>query len=408
MRSDTTTPTVAPTWRVALIIARNDLRRKLRDRTALLMGIVTPLVMAGVIGLAFGGGFSFTATITVVDADGSSISTGITDGLTQAMPADSPVRIVRGVDADAARRALQDGTTDAVIVIPAGFASSIPASTTGAPGVSLRVLTDANKQIAGDVARSIADGTSARITASMLAISTATAAQGTADPAAIQRIVSEGQQVEVPITLEQADVGGRYPPVAYFGASMGILFLFFTVGGGARSLLTERREGTLLRVRAAPVTDRAVLLGKSAAVLTIAFASLLTIWAVTTFVFRASWGNPLAVLAIIVAVVIAVAGISTLVTGLARTDAQADGFTAIAAFGFALLGGSFFQPGNLPTALQVLALATPNGWALRAFTRVGAGSAGLIDILPAVLVLLTIGAVTAVIGVGALRTKALR
>jgi len=402
---DRTTPSLP---RVALVIGGNDLRRKLRDRTALLLGIVTPLLMAAVIGLAFGGGISFAATIAVVDTDGSTISQGIVSGLVEGAPAGTPVTFVRATELATARADLDAGKVDAVIVIPTAFGASITAMAGGGHGGTLRVLTDANKRIAGDVARSVADGLGARVSASVLAIQTAlTADGGVSDPAAIQRIVSEGQRITVPIALEQVDAGGRYPPVAYFGASMGILFLFFTVGGGARSLITERKEGTLVRVRSAPVSDAAVLLGKSGAVLVIALLSLLTIWAVTSVVFRASWGNPAAVLMIIVSVVVAVAGISTLVAGLARTDAQADGLTAIVAFGFALLGGSFFQSGSLPPVLQTLALATPNGWALRALTRIGAGDAGALEVLPSTLVLLVIGVVTAAIGLQGLKRKAL-
>ena len=90
-----------------MVVAGNDLRRKVRDRTALLMGIVTPLVMAGVIGLAFGGGFSFSATIAVVDEDGSAMSTGIADGLVEGFGADVPIRLVRVEDRAAARSDLR-------------------------------------------------------------------------------------------------------------------------------------------------------------------------------------------------------------------------------------------------------------------------------------------------------------
>jgi ABC-2 type transport system permease protein len=318
------------------------------------------------------------------------------------------VHLVRSADEAGARRDLEAGLIDAVIEVPSGFGATIPGMATGGSSPTLHVLTDANKQIAGDVARSIADGVGARIGTSVLAIATALDARGdTTDAVALQRIVEAGQQVSSPIAVAQVDVGGRYPPVAYFGASMGILFLFFTVGAGARSLITERKEGTLDRMRVAPVTDSAVLFGTALGVFIIGLASLLTIWAITSVVFRASWGDPVAVLAILVASVVAVAGISALVGGLARTDAQADGLTAVVAFVFALLGGSFLQPGSLPGLLDQLTLVTPNGWALRGLTRVGAGGAGLADVLPNVLVLLVIGAVTATIGVQAMRTRAL-
>ena len=395
------------TIRVAGTVAAFDLRRKVRDRTAILMGIVTPLVMAAVIGLAFGGGFTFDATIAVVDLDGSATSSALVDGLVGGVPGDAPVRLERRRDADA-REALRSGAVDAIIVIPAGFGESLPGLAAGGQTPPLAVVIDADKQIAGDVATAIVDGVGVRLGASALAIATALDVDGPpADAATIEAIVEAGQQLDLPITLAQLDVGASYSPVAYFGASMGILFLFFTVGGAARSLVTERREGTLQRVRAAPVSDAAVLTGKVGAVLVVGFVSLLTIWGVTTVAFGADWGAPGAVIAVLAAAVFAVMGISALVAGVARTDAQADGLTAVVAFLFALLGGSFFQPAGLPPILQALALLTPNGWALRAITRIGAGGAGVVDVLPDIAVLLAIGLVTAVAGLRLIRTRVL-
>lgn len=395
------------TARVVATVAAIDLRRKVRDRTALLMGIVTPLVMAAVIGLAFGGGFSFDATIAVVDADGSETSAALVQGLIEGVPDDAPIVLVARPDLDAARGDLGSGAVDAVIVVPDGFGDSLPSVPAGGQPGTLLVVVDADKRIAGDVARSIADGVSARIGASALSIATALGEQQPSDPATIQAIVARGQQVDLPVVLGQVDVGASYSPVAYFGASMGILFLFFTVGGAARSLITERREGTLQRVRAAPVTDAAVLAGKAAAVLVVGFVSLVTIWVVTSVVFQADWGAPAAVVAVLAAAVLAVAGISTLIAGWARTDAQADGMTAVVAFVFALLGGSFFQPAGLPPVLQTLTLLTPNGWALAAITRIGAAGAGLVDVLLNVAVLVLIGSVSAVVGLRLIRRKVL-
>lgn len=401
-------PAPLSTARVAWRVAANDLLLRLRDRTAIIMGVVTPLVLAGLIGLTFGGGIKFSATIAIVDADASAVSVGIVDGLTDGIDDASPVRL-RVLSAErAARRALADGKVDAVLLIPAGFGAAVPAMVSGGPAPEVMVLTDAAKRIAGDVARSIAQGIGARVDASVLAVATALEVVPAGDAAAVQRVVAAAQGVTVPIALEQVPVTGRYHPAAYFGASMGILFLFFTVGAGARSLIAERKEGTLVRLRATPITDGAVVLGKSLGVLILGVASMVVVWLVTAMVFRASWGNPLAVVAVIIAVVASVAGISTLITGLARTDAQAEGISAMVAFSMALVGGSFTQMGSLPGVLGWLAYLTPNGWALKAFSEIGAARAGLVDVLPAVGVLLLIAAVTTVIGFRGVRAKVFR
>jgi ABC-2 type transport system permease protein len=396
----------------AWIIARNDMRRRLRDRTAILTGVVAPLVLAGLIGFALGGVSSFSARIAIVDADRSPLSTGVVDGLVGGIPADSPLRVERRDDETAARAALEAEEVDAVLVLPAGFGASVTGAAPGSTPLPIGVVTDAGKRIAGEVARSLADGIAGRLDAARLGVATALAAPPPpgepADPAArVPALAAAAADLGPVISVSMQEAGGTYRPIAYFGAAMAILFLFFTVGAGARSLLAEQTDGTLARVRAAPLSMGAVLLGKTASSLVLGLGSLLTVWLVTATVFRATWGNPAVVLVVIVATVAAVAGIGSLITALARTNAQADAFTSLATFVLALLGGSFQPVGSLPGLFARLALLTPNGLALRAFTELGAADGGLVDVLPQVGALVALAAVTLGIGTLLIRRRVL-
>ena len=70
--------------------------------------------------------------------------------------------------------------------------------------------------------------------------------------------------------------------------------------------------------------------------------SMTAVWLVTWLGFGATWGDPLGVFVVIVAAVTAIAGISLLITGFARTENQADTLTTIVALLFAVAGGTFF------------------------------------------------------------------
>jgi ABC-2 type transport system permease protein len=388
-----------PKFRAAAIIAGNDLRRRLRDRTFYIQGIVAPLAFAMIIGLAFGGGFSFKATIAVATWDDSELSRQIVAGFTGS-DQDSVVRFV-AVDPAAVDAQLASGEIDAAIVLPQGFGRSLPT----ADVLPISVVFDADKRVTADVSASIARRLAAQLDASRIGIAAAIESGAVQDPAKLQSIISSGQQIDLPIDVAMVDVTSRYSPVAYFAPAMGILFLFFTIGAGARSLISERREGTLPRVRSAPITDATIMLGKTAAVLVLGLASMVVLWAVTTFVFRAGWGDPAAVFGVIVGVVLATTGISILLTGRTRTEAQAEGLTSMVAFVLALVGGNFLAPGSLPDVLSKLSLVTPNGWALKAFTQIGAADAGLVDVLPAIGVMVGIGLVCGLVGISGVRTK---
>jgi ABC-2 type transport system permease protein len=175
---------------------------------------------------------------------------------------------------------------------------------------------------------------------------------------------------------------------------MAIFFLFFTVSFGARSILAERRQGTLRRLLASAAPPGGVLAGKALAAFTLGTASVLVMWLATTLVFGADWGDPVAVVALTVSSVLSAIGITALVVTLAKTDEQAEGYSSLVVFVLALLGGNFVYLAQLPEALQRAALFTPNGWALRGFVDLVADDGGLATVAAPVAVTLAVGLVT--------------
>ena len=67
--------------------------------------------------------------------------------------------------------------------------------------------------------------------------------------------------------------------------------------------------------------------------------------------------------------VAAMCGFGVFVTSFARNEREAFAASLIVGLVLALLGGNLLPPGALPRFLQVLSLATPNGWALVGFGR---------------------------------------
>lgn len=394
MRAPLSTPAAARA------VAGLQLRRRLRDRSALLQGVVAPVVLALIVSVAFGGGASFSATIGVVDADGSALGAGLVRGSATADADDTAGVTLRLVASRAAAEAaIDDGDLDAAVVIPDGFTASL----TDTSPAAVVVLTDPGRELAGDVALAVADQLAARVDTARVAVGATVAAEPdlATDPG-IDALAADAAALDPPIVLGESAFGGGFDPITYFAPSMAILFAFLTLGAGARALIVERREGTLQRVRAAPVHDRAVLAGVTASTVLLGLVSFVAVWLITVLAFGADWGRPVGVVAVILATVLAVAGISTLVTGLSRTEAQADGASSVLAFGFALIGGGFISPGDLPDVLRTVALLTPNRWALDAFAELSAG-ADLVAVVPALAVLTTIGLVTGAVGLARVR-----
>lgn len=379
-------------WRHVWLIAANGLRRSLRDRSILIQAIVAPILIAVVVGAAFGSGFSLNVTVGIKDADGSDISEQIAQGLTGA---GGDGIAFSSVDADA-DAALDSGAYDAVIVLPAGLSDAV---LSGEPA-QLDVVGEAKDPLAQSVAESVAAGIAANLQTARVTAVAATSAGVDAGPA-IQRAVT----ATPPLTVEQGEVTGTFSVMAYFAPGVAMLFLFFIIGNGARSIIEERREGTLPRILAAPVSPASVLLGKTVGVLIVGIVSMTLVWLITWLGFGAYWGDPIGVFLVIVAAVVAIAGISLLITGLARTENQADALTTIIALLFAVAGGTFFYGAS--GVVSNLRLFTPNGQALAAFVDLAAAEADVVEVLPQILLLTGIGVGCAAVGLVALRNKVL-
>jgi ABC-2 type transport system permease protein len=385
--------------RLTLVVAGEDLRRRIRNRSALVMAFAGPLVLAAVFSLLVGGAGDAGIDLGVVDLDGSPTSQALVAGLVEDLGDASEGRIeVLVVHGDgAARDGVAGGDLDAALVLPAGFGA---AATRGAP-TDVGVIRHPDRAVSGQVAASLAAAIAAEFERVGLAVAVASSPGVVASPPG--ELLAAAQAQPPALALADLPVGGRELSAgAFYGAAMAILFLFFTVGFAARSILAERQAGTLARALATPVTPGALLAGKTLSVGVLGLAGFVTVWAVTSLLFDAPWGAPAAVLAVMVTTVFAIAGLATFVASLARSERQADAATGATTFVLALLGGNFVGP-NLPPVLRRLSILTPNGWSLRAFTDLNTEAAGFAEIVPSLGVLTAMGVLFGGLGVVRIR-----
>ena len=364
-----------------LAIALKDLRQRLRDRSAIVLGFIAPVAVAALISVAFGSAGTFHANVAVVDLDGGPVATGFTTFVKG--PDLAGLLTVRPVTGEAdARAKVSSGNLSAAFVIPRGFSEAV---TSGASR-PITVLASVDSSIAEQVARSLAESFSAQIGAVQLSVESAVHAG--APPASAAQLAAEASAVQAPEQTVTRPAGTRtLTGTSYYAPAMGIFFMFFAIGFGARGFFLERTGGTLERLTAAPIGPGTILAGKSLATFVYGVASLGTVAVVTSLAFDAHWGPPLIVLALIVALALTMVALTALVITVARTERQADGFASMLTFGLVLLGGNFVFIGGAPPLVRTLALLTPNGWALRAFTDLAGGAGWSAATVPLIAIL---------------------
>ena len=377
--------------RRALVIARKDLRQRIRDRSAFVLGLIAPLMIAGVMSMAFKGTMSFHFTLGVVDADHSQVSTSLVAALHS--PSSQQVVSVRSYPSQSAvRRAVRDGHAQSALVIPSGFGASVRTS----QPESLAVVTNVNNSIASDITTSIATSFIAQLNADRLSVYTALGS--TTSSAELSRLSALAQNLRIPVAAVERPVGAHeLSATSYFSPAMAIFFLLFIINFTARSFFVDRNEGMIERMRAAPVRPLEILAGKALSVFVYGCVSLGTIAVVTSTAFGAHWGNWLGASLICLAMVIAVVCLTALVIGVARNQRQAEGFASLLTFGLALLGGNFVFISSAPSVMRRLALFTPNGWALRGLTNLATLGGGASTVVTPVLAILAFAAVAGTI-----------
>lgn len=360
---------------IAFLVARKDLAQRMRDRSALVLAFVAPVVIATVMSFAFRSSEQFSMTLVLVDRDGSALGAALHDVLRS--PDLQKIVTLRTATTEArAAEMVRSGDAGAGLVVPDGFTESIAgggvsgAGGSGGSPVGLRVLTGPDTALAGQVTRSIAAGFTAQIDADRLSVATAIAAGSTEE---LARLVSAATSEQLPIATELRPAGERtLKAVSYYGPAMGIFFVFFSIAFTARGWFAEAREGTLQRMAAA-ASVRQILVGKSLAVFVYGVASLGSMALVTTLAFDADWGGPLPAAALIVAMTASVVCLTAFVIVVSRTERQAEGIASVVVFGLALLGGNFVFVSTAPPLLRRLSLFTPNGWTLRGFVDLATG-----------------------------------
>lgn len=402
-----------------LTITWKDVNVLFRDWAAVLLIIAGPLVLTIGMGLVTG---SFNRAddapsisripVAVVDEDGGQFATALTDLLASDDLSDL-LAPQTADDADAARALVRSGDTAAAVIIPAGFSDSfLPDPATGklpAP-VAVQVIGDPGSPIRASIVRGIVEEFAARAAAGTTTIQialTELAMTGAVPPAELPAVGQamgerlfggEGETAAasslIRVNSQSTDPAGGadFNPLAYFAPAMALLFLMYAVTLGARTLLSERRDGTLARMLAAPVTSAQVLGGKVGGIFLGGFIQLATLIILTTLLFQLNWGNPLGVFLLVAAAALAATGWGLLIASAAANAGQITSLGMALTLIFGILGGSFVPMQGATPLLDRLSRITPNRWALDGFTALaeGEGLAGIVTPLAALLVMATL------------------
>ncbi len=380
-----------------LAIGLKDLRLVLRDRAALMLMLLAPFALTLALGFVTGRfsgpnqntGLSDIPVVLVNNDDGQ-LGQALVDVFTSTDLA-GLLAPSAALDAAAARAAVEADEVAAAVIIPAGFtAGVIPNAATGdsAASVAIEVYTSPSRSVGAGlvqtiVQRFLAQVESGRVTtevtiAQLLTTGRLTPQEAAAAGAEIAQRLLSGANSSSLITLDSATAGAgqgvSVDILAAFAPGMAMFFLMYTVAYGGRSLLAERRAGTLPRLLSTPTSEVQVLAGKVFGIFLTGAAQVGVLVLASSLLFGLRWGDPLAVAVLIAAVAAAATGWGLLLSAFARSPEQVGSLGTALMLLFGVLSGSFIPAGAFPGWLQALSKITPNAWGLDGFAALARGA----------------------------------
>ncbi|WP_432381677.1 ABC transporter permease [Duganella sp. P38] len=391
---------------IALI--RKDLIRYLRDKRALMLHLLMPVVLAAFFGSLFGGSpDSSTSKIDVglVLLDQSAVGQKIAAGLRQ----DATLRIIE-LGAGEAQARVRAGKLPVAVVIPDGFGQKASDALFGGRNKpELPVYYDPSQStvlamVKGLLTQHVMQQTSAAVMGSDGAATTERhlaelppAAQRTPAQAQLgeflgslqkfqqQRAVSASEPppatgaataaaepdaaaggMSMPFsTSDQAlSSGPKYNGYAHSFAGMGVQFILFMGIDMGIGVLLARQLGIWNRLLAAPVSLTTVLMARAISGAIIATALMCAMFACAMLIFKVQIASIGGFVGLVVCFGLMTAAFGLFIAAFGKTPEAARGIAVFATLILVMLGGAWVPSFVFPAWMQTLTLVVPTRWAI--------------------------------------------
>ncbi|HEY8134105.1 MAG TPA: ABC transporter permease [Thermoanaerobaculia bacterium] len=357
-----------------------------RDRAAMILSFIVPIVFFSIFAGIFGARRSGTprVTVAVVDEDHSDRSKRL---ITQ-LRAESALKVIEKTDAASAEAVVRKGDAPVALIIPKGFGTSqISFGPRAENRVTFRILRDPSDPIAPQVLDGLLQKTLMVGMPDMMISGGIEALEKFGGPLTPQQRTNLQQSVDTVqrspnaqqnsggvVKTDVTDVVGdskKNPIIAFYAAGIGVMFLLFTATGAGGALLDEVDSGTLDRILSTRVSMSTLLTGKLVYLWTLGIVQLIVMFLWGALVFGVPLASHLPGFAIMAAATaLTCSTFGLLLASAARTRAQLGAISTLAVLTISALGGSMFPRFLMPEAMQRASLVLFNSWALEGFTNV--------------------------------------
>ncbi|MEM9082717.1 MAG: ABC transporter permease, partial [Planctomycetota bacterium] len=374
--------------RAIFAMACKDLLLLLRDRGAFLFTLLFPVVFGVFFGVVLTGSNNPSgATLVINDLDNSRWSKVFVSHITT----NPTITLKHDSSLNASDDLIASGKAAALVTIPDGFAEQLERALYDMPP---------ELQVTPDPAR---PAEVAMITGALATASLATFLEALNDPEVQQQALAAAEQAAKgengsqgntatltvvrqmlrqsppqppteladwqPVTFVSKLATTAIVPDNLFAITFAQAIVWAVLGCAASfgaTLVTERQQGTLLRLRIAPVSYGQILASKSLACLTMALTASILLLIIARAVFGVPIQDPIKLAASLMAVCVAIVGLMMLLATLGRRRSAVGQFSWGIILAMAIIGGGMLPLAFMPAWMIPLSHFSPVKWAVLA------------------------------------------
>lgn len=388
-------------------IALKDLLISLRDRKAIALIILMPIVLIAVLGVCLSSMFSQGSGvniekfgIAIVDSDGKDQAKQFKDFLSSG---DMKKMIeINEMGYEDALDKVRKGDMPAAIVIPEGYSTGIHNGNT----VELKIYKDPGSPLRAEIVESLVksySGVGSSLIGSIEAAAQVFNEYGADVSPVIPNIMKSTENIDMKFSEDNVKKNDSVSSMQYYAAAMLVMYIMFVGMLGTSSIIEEKEDKTLMRMMSAAVSKRQILTGKVLGLVMLGIFDVSVLILFTRLVLNVSWGNSIGGLAILsLSMIFAASGLAMLIASVFKTSSAANSASPPIIMIMSFLGGSMIPVYIMPPMLQNVAKITLNNWALNGYLKLMLNNGIQCAVIPSI-VMIIMGVVFLTIGIMRLR-----
>ncbi len=343
-----------------IVMVKNQLKLMFRNRTAVFATIAVPLILTFLFSFSQG---SSQESLYVADADHSVYSNQLMDMIQK----HNQVKIVHSDEA-AIKKKVDDQDIPFGLVVKQGFDSRL-SSGEDLPIYFVQNYENGDGTILEEIITSEVS-TLQKVIHDSQVISTELNVDGSGIITSVFKGINEASNLTIDDqTLPNGEKTHDNATARLIGFL--VMFIWFVVIQGLRTLIDERENNTLSRLLSTPVDYKKYLLAKMTATYLFGAVHVLVILAAGKYLLKISIAdNALALGILFAAYLFALTSITMMVIPFMRNQKQFTSSASIIIAVTGMLGGSFFSMEMAPRFMRIISKFTPESWAIQSLSAV--------------------------------------